>query len=193
MNERENIFGSLENIEPVTNTTPDTEANTSIFGGESNVSFTEMPVNDSIDSVPMVDNTYMEEPIAPVAPLDDQVSVAIEEPTSFEQPAQATVEPVTPVEVTTQDMEVDPASSMSYTEIPVASVTDNAPERRPERPETVNENPNGKVTLRREEQDLPEIKEPSEAVDKETIWLLVWLFVGMLAVILALPYVSQLI
>ncbi len=83
---------------------------------------------------------------------------------------------------------VDNTDTLSYTEM--SPVTDEEISTL----DTVNEHPDAKISLRREmETEIPVHSNlPEEKVDKSTMWMLIWLFVGMLIVIIALPYLFEL-
>lgn len=180
---KENMFGSLEDLQPIDQPIEEQTQSTTT---DSTPSFTEIkPTNDEYSFTDGFDfGTTTETPVTPS--FTSQVETVVEPVTPLD--------PVVPLEPMTEDVDTNSAPldqpiTESYTEIPVASVTENQPEK----PIEMIEHPDAKVTLHREiNQDLPEIKEPTEKVDKSTIWLLVGLFVGLMAVILALPYLSQL-
>lgn len=102
------------------------------------------------------------QPVDPVVPVEPQP--IIEESVYMEQP-------------------------ISYTEIPVTGVTEQPPVA-----DIVNEHPDAKISLHKEtEQEVTVASNlPEEKMDKATIWLLVWLFLGFMIVIIALPYLYEL-
>ena len=102
-----------------------------------------------------------------------------------EAPVIDPVIPVTPEPVVSYTEEIpvtDNEYATSYTEMPVASA---------EQPtvDAINEHPDAKISLRKEsETETPVVSNlPEEKMDKGTMWMLIWIFVGMLAVIIALP------
>ena len=116
------------------------------------------------------------EPVVPTPTVEDN-NVATEVPETFvTQP-----EPVSYEEPT--------VATTSFTEIPVAGVTEQQPEFG-----VVNEHPDAKISLHKEEEVSTPVASnlPEEKMDKSTMWMLIWLFVGMLAVIIALPYIFNL-
>lgn len=178
MNENNDNFGldSIQPLEPVTPVSePDTSAN--VFGvpsfytepkaEETNTQYaftSEEPtvsVESSFVETPIVENTY-----------SDYVQVPTPEPE---------ISPIAPTEIPV----VEDNFTTSYTEMPII---DNV-----QQPmiNDVNEHPNAKIELHKESNDEIPIDSnlPREKMDKGTFWLLILLFVGLLAVIIALPYV----
>ncbi len=150
-----------------------------------------------------LDNIQPLEPVVPTSPIEEN-SISTETPA--EMPVQepqvepaftmetpvVPVEPVAPVEpvdpVEPVSYEEPPVATTSFTEIPVSSVT--------QQPEfgVVNEHPDAKISLHKEAPEQVPVTSnlPEEKMDKSTLWMLIWLFVGMLAVIIALPYLFEL-
>ena len=140
------------------------------------------------------------QPLKPVVPEHENSTVTETEVTQPEmqessyafQGQAPVVDPVAPVEPMPQvesEPVVEPISSTaSFTEIPVAGVTSEESQL-----DVVNEHPDAKITLHKEEEVIPVASNlPEEKMDKATLWMLIWLFVGMLAVIIALPYLFKL-
>ncbi len=143
-------------------------------------------------------------PLEPVTPVPEtEPTQNVFETTNFytetvEQPSTQyaftevpTIDPVVPVmpEPVVSDMEeapvVDNGYTTSYTEMTTA-----------EQPtvDTINEHPDAKISLHKDyETETPVVSnKPEEKMDKGTMWMLIWIFVGMLAVIIALPYLFEL-
>lgn len=109
---------------------------------------------------------------------------------AFDNAEPIAVDPVVPVQP--EPVVEEPAyteNSESFTEIPVSSVT----EQQPPTIDTVNEHPDAKISLHKEEVEMPVASNlPEEKMDKGTMWLLIWLFLGLMVVIIALPYLFEL-
>ena len=183
MNGNQDNFGldSIQPLEPVV-PTPTVEDN------EVPVTSVEIPVQEPqtqfafTTEVPTVDSVVPVEPVAPVEmPIQESQT-----PFAFTTEAPV-VDPVVSVEPVSY--EEPTVATTSFTEIPVAGVTEQQPEFG-----VVNEHPDAKISLRKEEEEeIPVASNlPEEKMDKSTMWMLIWLFVGMLAVIIALPYMFKL-
>lgn len=144
-------------------------------------------------------------PLEPVTPVPEvEPTQNIVETTNFytetvEQPSTQyaftteapTIDPVVPVtsEPVVSDMEEVPVADNGYT----ASYTEMTTAEQPT-VDTINEHPDAKISLHKEyETEAPVVfNKPEEKMDKGTMWMLIWIFVGMLAVIIALPYLFEL-
>ena len=151
-------------------------------------------------------------PLEPVAPLPEVEPTQVYETTSFQ--SEPTVEPVVeqpstqyafmaetpaidPVVPVTPEPEVSykeevPAIDNGYVNSYTEMTTDNV-EQQPT-VDTINEHPDAKVSLHRQsDTEIPVASNlPEEKMDKATMWMLIWIFVGMLIVIIALPYLFEL-
>lgn len=111
---------------------------------------------------------------------------------AFDNTEPIAVDPVVPVEP--EPIVEEPVyteRSESFTEIPVSSVT----EEQPPTIDMVNEHPDAKISLHKEANtEIPVASNlPEEKMDKGTMWLLIWLFLGLMIVIIALPYLFGLL
>ncbi len=146
-------------------------------------------------------------PLEPVAPVPEaEPTASVYETTSF--PTEPQVEPSTQYAFTTETpvtnpvTPVTPEPEVSYTEIPVTdngyvtSYTEMTNDNISQQPtvDAINEHPDAKVSLHREsDTEIPVASNlPEERMDKATMWMLIWIFVGMLIVIIALPYLFKL-
>ena len=137
----------------------------------------------------MNDKNFEFDPIQPIEPIspfyNDTVSVE-NQAQKVEQPQYTYMEPsaVTPVE---PPLNRETFNVNSYAEMPNVSNTE-----APIIDQEINENPNAKISLRKEEEVEVESNLPREKMDRGTFWMLIWLFIGLLVVIIALPYVYEL-
>ncbi len=143
------------------------------------------------------------EPVAPIPEVEQPSTVyettdfnpqpIVEEPSTqyaftTEAPVIDPVVPVTPepVSYTEEVPTVENDYTSSYTEMPIE----------PEVPtvDTVNEHPDAKISLHKDTETEIAVRSnlPEEKMDKSTMWMLIWIFVGMLIVIIALPYLFEL-
>ncbi len=134
-------------------------------------------------------------PVEPVNPFYEETNPLVEnyvemQPqnqyaySSQSEVMQESVMPVTPQPLEQED-------SLSYAQMPIV---DNLNPQIPTIDSDINENPNAKISLHNNiEENIPVSSTPiDEKVDKSTIWMLVILFIGLLAVIIALPYMYEL-
>ena len=145
-------------------------------------------------------------PLEPVSPIPEvEPTQNVYETTSFytepqvEQPSTQyaftteapVIDPVVPVtpEPVVSDMEEIPVTDNGYTTSYTEMTTTEQPTV-----DAINEHPDAKISLHKEsETETPVVSNlPEEKMDKGTMWMLIWIFVGMLAVIIALPYLFEL-
>ena len=170
MNDNQNNFG-LDSIQPLEPVVPVQEHPTVTESTQPEMETTTYAFQ---AETPVVD------PAMPVEPMP-QVDAPIVDPV-------APVEPIPQVE--SESVVTPMTSTTSFTEIPVASVTSVESQL-----DVVNEHPDAKISLHKEEEEVIPVASnlsKEETMDKSTLWMLIWLFVGMLAVIIALPYLFEL-
>lgn len=198
MNENNDNFGldSIQPLEPVT-PIPDAGTNTNVFEipnfyaepevEESNTQYAftpEEPENTSSSEIPAVENGYSTNTGMFAVDSNSSSVEAPEIEDVYSNYAEIpTIEPEMP-NVSSVEMP-NVGYTPSYNEMPVnqRSMTND-----------VNEHPDAKIELHKAMKDEAPVDSnlPREKMDKGTFWLLILLFVGLLAVIIALPYVFDL-
>lgn len=195
MNENNDNFG-LDSIQPLEPVTPVSETNTNVFGvpnfyvepmaEEQNIQHAFTSEEPPISVEPEMPNISSAEISAPENTYNNYAEnseIGMGYSANTEVSTFAPEMPnVSPIENSVEE------NVSSYIEMPTMDSVQQPMVN------DVNEHPNAKIELHKEMNDEIPVDSnlPREKMDKGTFWLLICLFVGLLAVIIALPYVFDL-